>query len=90
MEPQDRSPEPTLEPFDIFLQVLGRALMPEEEHIPEFYVTVEDLNQYLEWIKQYDFIQVKIPREHRMGGDRAAIRFPDGRTIYLWQDSHWI
>lgn len=89
MESQDSNPEAATEPFEIFVQILGRPLLPEEEHIPEFNVTVDDLTKYIEWIKQYDFIEIIIPREHRMGGDKATIRFPDGRTIYLWQDSHW-
>jgi hypothetical protein len=71
----------------ILEQMLGRELSPDEEHMPvNLHITVEDIDPYLDWASQFDFIKVIEPRTRMMGGWEAAVIFPEGQTLTFWQE----
>jgi hypothetical protein len=87
MESLGDDSEQASRPQTVLEQMLGRHLTAEEEHMPmNFHKTVSDIDPYIEWAGQYDFIKVIEPRTRYMGGWEAAVMFPEGQTITFWEE----
>jgi hypothetical protein len=87
MEPHEKSPQQPYSPFEVLQQMLGYRLDPEAEYLPgEYHITVTDIDDYLKWAENYAFISIKKEKTREMKGWEAALIFPNGKTLTLWQE----